>query len=138
VHLYAAWLSDKAYRWADAMAHCQAALAADPQCGTAALQIGAALTQAGSKATGASTAGSTEAWLNRAEAGRRFLPGTYQHVLEERGGLRLRQGLLAPAVDNLWAALHYAPLTPFYGTASVTLAKALRRLQAQGRAGVGH
>ena len=48
-------------------------------------------------------------WLDRAEAGTMQLIGSYHHTFEERGVVRLRQGRLFEAVENLAVALHYAP-----------------------------
>lgn len=131
-HLFTAWLHDKAYRWPDALRHCQAALALEPRCGTAALQIAGALTQSGLPSHDAAT---VDQWLDRAEAGTTFVRGTYHHVLEERGVLRLRQGRLGEAVANLAASLHFAPWTPNVGDASVaaTLVHALDKARREER-----
>lgn len=146
VHLSAALLDDKLYRWADAREHCLAALALDPHCATAALQVAQAIIQAGPPAAlrqgqsigdGAAAAvadavESADHWLNRAEGSRNALHGSWHHIFEERGHLRLRQGRYAEAADNLWIALRHATWTSLFDSPAPALAKALRRLQQQG------
>ena len=127
VHLYLSWLYDKTYRWPQAIEHCIAALAMEPHFGSAALSVAGALSQSGLTTHDAA---SVDDWLDRAEAGALQLRGTYHHTFEERGVVRLRQGRVPEAIDNLAVALRYAPWSARSGDAAVavTLRKALMRL----------
>lgn len=128
VHLHAAFLADRLYRWPDALRHSYAALALEPRCGTAAMHIAGALSQSGLPTRDA--AATVEEWLDAAEAGQVFTPGTCADVFAERGVVRLRQGRHVEAADNLAVALHFAQWAPQQrqtGSASL-LVKALRLL----------
>jgi len=112
LHLRAAWLADRTYRWAAAETHCRAALALLPSCGTAALQLAGAAAQTGDGVA-------ADAWLDRAEAATVHLAGTLHHVYEERAMLRSRAHRPQEALTALRLALALAPWRAADGDAAV-------------------
>jgi hypothetical protein len=109
LHLFAAWMADKTYRWALAERHCRAALALAPDCGSAALHLAGSLVQA----SGGSSAdvAAMHSWLDVAEVGPVYVAGTLHHVFEQRAVVLLRQGAgyISDALDAARVALHFAP-----------------------------
>ena len=110
VWLWASLLADRVYEWTLARELRERALHLTGESGTVAAATAGAMIQAGEMETSAGAL-EVEKWLDRAEQAVAFVDGTFHFGLEERGCIRLRQGLYEEGADFLRAALHFSPTT---------------------------